>query len=92
MVAYLQDQTADLIDEGRDYPGDDSGIAGGKGCPAPGARLVLDGRDGGYAGEVKQYKYKVRVGDERSNALGEHHLAQVGIALAVVAELLFVGE
>ena len=40
-----------LIDHSRYHPGDSRGVAGGEDGPPPTARLVLDGCNGGDAGE-----------------------------------------
>ena len=64
----LNEQSANLENEGGGDPGDEGGVGCCEECPAPGACLVLDGGNGGDTGEVEQYKYKVRVGSQRCDA------------------------
>ena len=59
------------MDEGADNPGEDGGIDGGYGGPAPGAGLVLDGRDGGDAGEIDEDEEQEAVGGQRGEVVGE---------------------
>ena len=68
MGTFLDEQSPNLEDEGRGDPGDDGGIDGGEGGPAPRTCLVLDGGYCGDTGEVEQYKYKVRVGSQWGDA------------------------
>ena len=51
--ADLHKERPYLEDEGGGEPGDSGGVACGDEGPVPGACLVLDGRNGGDAGEVE---------------------------------------
>ena len=66
-----------MEDEGRDDPCQDGGVDGGKTSPFPTARLALDSRDGGYAGEVDQYEEEEAIGGEA------RFMGSLGIAIAV---------
>lgn len=75
-----------MEDEHACYPGDGGGVEGGKESPAPRTGLVLDGGDGGYAGEVEHDEDEIGIGREWGYAFLYHHLVQTGVLLVVVAE------
>ncbi len=85
-------EASHLIDKGGDHPCHDGGVDGGEGGPAPGARLVLDGHNGGYAGEIEQDEEQIAIGREGRDAISEHQLAQTGVFRIVVAERVVVGK
>jgi hypothetical protein len=58
-------QTAYLIYYCTDDPCNDGCIDSGEGSPPPGACLMLDGDNGGDAGEIEQHEEKIAIGYQR---------------------------
>ena len=49
-----EQQEGGAVDDEGDNPGEDDGVDGGDDGPFPAAALVLDGYEGGDAGEIRR--------------------------------------
>lgn len=79
-------------DEGGAYPGEGGGIAGGENGPSPASCLVLDGDNGGEAGEIEEDEDKIGIGGLRRHVVSFHQLAHVGVLAVVIAEGVVVAK
>ena len=53
---------------------------------------MLDGGNGSYTGEVQQNKYQVGIACQWGDTLVQHHQAQTGVLLGVVAKAVVVAK
>lgn len=70
-VPVSEQQEGDTVDDEGDDPGEDDGVDGGNDGPFPAAAFVLDGDEGGYAGEIQQDEYHEGECCGRSGGPGE---------------------
>ena len=86
------EKQANLVDGSTDYPGDDGGVDGCEGCPTPRTCLVLDGDDGGDAGEIQQDEQQVAIGRKGRDTLCQHQLPKVRVFLVIITERVIIGK